>query len=174
MSEKIDNQTFFNSHPTPSWVAPPIVIAWKLSSAENLGALLRVCDNFGIKEAFFVGMESDYKASRIKRNATTSYNKVDWSFISEIDLWKQLPQGITKIAVDTTSKSIPIQEFDFNELNTFCLLFGNETIGLESEIITMCNTSIHVPMIGESFSMNVVNSATAVLYEGVRQCLLNK
>jgi tRNA G18 (ribose-2'-O)-methylase SpoU len=174
MSNKIDNQTFFNENKTPSWNNPPIVVAWKFSSAENLGALLRVCDNFGVKQAFFVGDEADYKYSRIKRNATTSFNKIDWKFVTETELWTLLSPEITKIAVDTTSNSGELNQYDFKaQQNPFCLFFGNETIGIEDEVLVKCDTSIHIPMIGNSFSMNVVQAASVTLYEAVRQCLLS-
>ena len=174
MSQKIDNQTFFTQNSTPHWNNPPLVVAWKFSSAENLGALLRVCDNFGIKKVLFVGDEKDYKHSKIKRNATTSFNKIDWKFISDQAIWENLPSGILKIGVDTTSNSIAINKFDFSALkNTFCLFFGNETIGLENEVLQQCDSSVHIPMLGESFSMNVVQSASVTLFEAARQSVLN-
>jgi len=170
---KIDNQTFFNQNSTSDWSKPPIVVAWKFSSAENLGALLRVCDNFGVKQVFFVGDEADYKHSKIKRNATTSINKVTWRFVSEIEVWNSLPSETMKIAVDTTSASVEINQYNFKTLETsFCLFFGNETIGIEDEVIQKCDASIHIPMIGSSFSMNVVQAASVTLYEAVRQCVL--
>lgn len=173
MLNKIDNQTFFNQNKTPDWNNAPIVVAWKFSSAENLGALLRVCDNFGVQQVFFVGDEADYKHSRIKRNATTSINKVEWKFVSETELWSELPLETIKIAVDTTSDSVAINQFNFEALeNSFCLFFGNETIGLEDEVVKKCAASIHIPMIGNSFSMNVVQAASVTLYEAVSQCLL--
>ena len=175
MSQKIDNQTFFNENKTPVWKTPPIVVAWKFSSAENLGALLRVCDNFGVQQVFFVGNEEDYKYSRIKRNATTSINKIDWKFVSVAELWTFLPSNIVKIAVDTTSDSVQLNQFDFKmHKNSFCLFFGNETIGMENEVVKKCDASVHIPMIGNSFSMNVVQAASVTLYEAVRQCLLDK
>lgn len=173
MSNKIDNQTFFNENETPNWSNPPIVVAWKFASAENLGALLRVCDNFGVKQVFFVGDEADYKYSKIKRNATTSIKKIDWKFVTETELWNKLPKEVMKIAVDTTSNSIELNQYNFKAIeNSFCLFFGNETIGLEDEVIKKCDTSVHIPMIGNSFSMNVVQAASVALYEAVRQCLL--
>jgi tRNA G18 (ribose-2'-O)-methylase SpoU len=175
MSLKIDNQTFFNQHQASSWNRPPIVVAWKLSSAENLGALLRVCDNFGVQEVFFVGNDKHYKYSKIKRNATTSYKKIAWSFISETELWNVLPSKILTIAVDTTSVSKEVNQYNFEDMkNSFCLFFGNETVGLEDSVIQKCDESIHIPMVGESYSMNVVNAASVVLYEAAKQCLLNK
>ena len=173
MVQKVDNQTFFNKNETPVWSFPPIVVAWKFSSAENLGALLRVCDNFGVQQVFFVGEESDYKLSKIKRNATTSYLKVEWKFITEKKLWDALPSTMLKIAVDTTTESIAINSFNFKEVqNSFCLFFGNETVGLEDEVVKQCNGSVHIPMIGESFSMNVAQSAAVTLFEAARQTLL--
>lgn len=173
--DKIDNQTFFKQYKTANWTNPPIVVAWKFSSGENLGALLRVCDNFGVKQVLFVGNEKDYKQSKIKRNATTSFNKIDWKFISDQTIWETLSPEVLKIGVDTTSKSIPINEFDFSALkNAFCLFFGNETIGLENEVLQQCDTSVHIPMLGESFSMNVVQSASVLLFEAARQSVLSR
>lgn len=175
MPLKIDNQTFFNQYKTNSWINPPIVVAWKFSSAENLGALLRVCDNFGVKQVFFVGKEEDYKLSKIKRNATTSINKIDWCFVSETEIWNTLPANDLKIAIDTTSKSVALNQYNFNETrNSSCLFFGNETIGLENDVIEKCDESIHIPMIGNSYSMNVVNAASVALYEAVKQCSLTE
>ena len=122
MSQKIDNQTYFSQNTTPNWEFPPIVVAWDFLSAENLGALLRVCDNFGVKQVFFVGDEKDYKASKIKRNATTSFNKIDWQFVTKETIWEVLPKEILKIAVDTTSESVALNEFDFKNLSKpYCL-----------------------------------------------------
>ena len=173
MSLKIDNQTFFSQNKTSNWTNPPIVVAWQFSSAENLGALLRVCDNFGVKKVFFIGDEKNYKRSRIKRNATTSFEKVAWSFISEAEIWEILPSPIFKIGIDTTSESKGLNKYNFEDSkNPFCLFFGNETIGLEDDVIERCDETIHIPMIGNSYSMNVVNAASVILYEAVKQCLL--
>mgnify|MGYP000156205387 CR=1 FL=1 len=172
---KIDNQTFFNEHESPKWETAPIVVAWKFTSADNLGALIRVCDNFGVKQVFFVGNELDYKLSRIKRNATTAFKKVEWSFISENQIWENLPKETLKIAVDTTSESVAINDFDFKKYkNEMCLFFGNETIGLEDGVVKKCDASVHIPMIGNSFSMNVVQAASVTLYEVVRQLILTE
>jgi len=174
MSQKIDNQTFFTDNRYSEWNNPPVVVAWKFSSSENLGALLRVCDNFGVKQVFFVGNEIDYKLSKIKRNATTSFKKVDWSFVTVTELWEKLPKEVLKIAVDTTSDSVAISQYDFRKIEkSFCLFFGNETIGLEDTVIQKCNTSVHIPMIGNSFSMNVVQAASVTLYEVAKQCVLD-
>lgn len=173
MNQKIDNQTYFNQKPTPNWEFPPIVVAWDFLSAENLGALLRVCDNFGVKQAFFVGDEKDYKVSKIKRNATTSFNKIDWKFVAKETIWEVLPTAIFKIAVDTTSESVTLNEFDFKNLsNSYCLFFGNERVGLEDMVVKKCDRSVHIPMLGDSYSMNVVQSAAVVLFEATRQSIL--
>lgn len=173
MGQKIGNQIFFNENTMPNWECQPIVVAWNFMSAENLGALLRVCDNFGVKEVYFVGDEQNYKESKIKRNATTSFKKIDWQFVSKDSIWDMLPQNVVKIAVDTTSESGALNEFDFKSLsNPYCFCFGNENIGLENEVIKNCDVSIHIPMIGESYSMNVVQSAAVVLFEAARQSIL--
>ena len=71
MSKAINNQVFFTEKETPKWKKPPIVVAWQFSFSENLGALLRVCDNFGVQQVYFIGEEKDYNLTKIKRLATT-------------------------------------------------------------------------------------------------------
>ena len=173
MPEKIDNQTFFTNNKSKGWDEPPIVVAWELSSAENIGALLRLCDNFGVEKVYIVGDATNYKISRIKRNATTSFNKIDWSFVSKNAIWESIPKEFLKIAVDTTTHSISLSKFNFNDTKEtrFCFFFGNETIGLKNEIIKNCDLSIHIPLVGNSLSMNVVQSAAVILFEASRQCL---
>lgn len=173
ISEKIDNQTYFNNNQTVNWNNPPIVVAWEFSSAENLGALLRVCDNFGVKQVFFVGDEKDYKISKIRRNAITSFKKIIWEFVAKDTLWKIIPEETLKIAIDTTSESVALNQFDFNNLSSsYCLFFGNEKIGLDNEVVKQCDASVHIPMTGDSYSMNVVQSSAVILYEAVRQSVL--
>ena len=175
MPKAINNQEYFNSVKLPHWERPPIVVAWKFSSPENLGALLRVCDNFGVKQVYFIGVETDYNLAKIKRNATTSFSKLRLNFISETEIWNVTPKKYTKIAVDTASSSVSLVDFSFNEVHhsqqSFCLFFGNETVGLNDEVIKNCDVAIHIPMIGETYSMNVVQAASVVLFESVRQCL---
>ena len=175
MSKTINNQYFFSEQTTPVWSHPPIVVAWQFSSAENLGALLRVCDNFGVKQVLFVGDESAYRTAKIKRNATTAFNKINFKFIGKNTVWDEIPKEHLKIAVDTTLESVSLIDYDFKQLyqnnSSFCFFFGNETIGLEDETINKCDASLHIPMIGQTYSMNVVQSASVVLFESVKQCL---
>ena len=178
MAEAINNQVFFSEQTKAKWKNPPIVVAWKFSFSENLGALLRVCDNFGVQQVYFIGEEKDYKLSKIKRLATTSFSKIELCFVSENDIWNTLPQNCFKIAVDTTSESVSLNNYRFDAVlkknNQFCLFFGNESIGLQTEDINQCDDSVHIPMIGSTYSMNVVQAASVVLFESVRQCLYIK
>jgi len=175
MAKAINNQVFFSEQKTPNWEHPPIVVAWQFSFAENLGALLRVCDNFGVQKVYFIGEEKDYNLSKIKRLATTSFSKVDIHFVLPEQIWEELPNDCLKIAVDTTSESVSLVNYRFDSIlkthKEFCLFFGNETVGLQSEVISNCDASIHIPMIGNTYSMNVVQAASVVLFESVKQCL---
>lgn len=175
MSKAINNQDFFNAVKLPHWEKPPMVVAWKFSSPGNLGALLRVCDNFGVKQVYFIGVEADYNLTKIKRNATTSFSKITLNFIGKSEIWNVIPANYTKLAIDTTSDSVSLVDFNFVEVHdsqqSFCLFFGNETVGLNDEVINNCDAAIHIPMIGETYSMNVVQAASVVLFESVRQCL---
>ena len=44
------------------------------------------------------------------------------------------------------------------------LIFGNEALGIDIEAIKMCDGVVSLPMFGDKASINVGNSAAAVLY----------
>ena len=49
------------------------------------------------------------------------------------------------------------------------LIFGNEALGIDPEAIALCDGVVSLPMFGDKASINVGNSAAAVLYAVVNK-----
>jgi tRNA G18 (ribose-2'-O)-methylase SpoU len=64
--------------------------------------------------------------------------------------------------------SIPIYEHEFDFLQRTCIVVGNESYGISSEILLNSNM-IHVPMPGVGYCLNTAQAANVILYEAARQ-----
>jgi 23S rRNA (guanosine2251-2'-O)-methyltransferase len=50
-----------------------------------------------------------------------------------------------------------------------CLLLGAEDVGIPRRILNRCDTTLRIPIMGQTASLNVGVATGAVLYEAVRQ-----
>ena len=66
------------------------------------------------------------------------------------------------VAVETADNATHAWEFDYQF--PLALIFGNEALGIEEETLAKCDHIIDLPMVGFKESINVGNSAAAVLY----------
>ena len=57
-------------------------------------------------------------------------------------------------------------DYDF----PLALIFGNEALGIDPEAIKLCDGVVSLPMFGDKASINVGNSAAAVLYAVLNKC----
>lgn len=86
---------------------------------------------------------------------------VDWE-----DFKKQNPDA--KIYMATTKARHVYTEVEY-ETDCF-IMFGKESAGIPEEILKEHpDTSVRIPMIGETRSLNLSNSVAIVLYEALRQ-----
>ena len=59
-----------------------------------------------------------------------------------------------------------------NELhNLFLLIFGNEVMGVEQQVVDACDGAIEIPQAGTKHSLNIAVSAGMVLWEMYKQHL---
>jgi tRNA G18 (ribose-2'-O)-methylase SpoU len=67
------------------------------------------------------------------------------------------------LAVETGCKnSMCIWDYGFQF--PLALVFGNEALGISEELIDVCDAPVYMPLFGRKTSINVGNSAAAVLY----------
>ena len=140
-----------------------------LSSAENVGALVRNCAAFGV-HALLIGETSS--SPFLRRAVRSSMGTVFQLPIIECEglvstLQDLRARGIRCIAAHPhVSGKTPAQS---SLADNCCLVFGSEGYGLAPTTLAACDEAVAIPMASEVDSLNVSSAAAVFLYEVNRQ-----
>ncbi len=135
----------------------------------NTGNIMRLCANTGCTLHLIhpLGFQLDEK--KLKR-AGMDYR--DMANVKEHDTYQQFLDYIgksTRIFALTTKGSQTYSDASFDSADLF--LFGPETRGLPDTILNDLpeNHKLRLPMLADSRSLNLSNTAAIMVYEALRQ-----
>jgi tRNA G18 (ribose-2'-O)-methylase SpoU len=140
-----------------------------LSSAENLGALVRNCAAFGV-QALLVGetCTSPYlrRAVRASMGAIFQLPIVETpSLVGTLETLRS--RGVRCIAAHPHANGRTVSQAEF--ASSCCVVFGSEGYGLSAPVLAACDDAAAVPMPPNIDSLNVGSAAAVFLYEANRQ-----
>ena len=145
-----------------------IVLLDNIRSVYNVGSIFRTCDGLGIKEIYLAGITPTPDHPRLAKTGLGAEDQISWIYRNNtVDLVQELRErGFQFIGLECTEGAIPVQEFDLQVKNQpFCLISGNERLGIDPEIQKMCDALVCIPMSGVKESLNVsVAFAIAAFY----------
>ena len=128
----------------------PIHIALcSLRSAFNVGSIVRTTEAFRLGTLHCLGSTPLPTHPKVEKTAMGAVVP----FVVEADL-ESLPRPW--IALETTSPSSSIYEFDFP--SSFTLFLGNEEFGIPQEILVKCDHRVEIPLVGSKNSLNVASA----------------
>jgi tRNA (guanosine-2'-O-)-methyltransferase len=127
--------------------------------AQNVSAVLRTCDAFGIQDIHVIDARNPYEV-----NADVSLGTDRWLTVRRYsdpetavhDCVARLRRaGYTLVATSPHGDSVPVHELDVTQ--PLALILGNEKVGLTAELAAQSDRRVHVPMYGfvESFNLSV-------------------
>jgi len=140
-----------------------------LTSAENLGVVVRNCAAFGV-QALLVGETSSSpwlrRAVRSSMGAIFKLPVVELASLGEA-LRALRAAGVKTIAAHphTRAKTLLQTELTVDS----CVVFGSEGYGISAEVLESCDEMVAIPMHSEIDSLNVGSAAAAFLWETARQ-----
>lgn len=149
-----------------------------LTSAENIGLLVRNCAAFGV-QALIVGETSSSpflrRAVRNSMGAIFQLPVVELKPDSRAARGRTLPEvlrelracGVICIAAHPHTEKKFLWQADF--AGDCCLVFGSEGGGLTPQVLAACDEAVAVPMANGVDSLNVGAAAAVFLYEARRQ-----
>lgn len=140
-----------------------------LSSAENLGCVVRNCAAFRA-EALLVGETSASpflrRAVRSSMGAIFHLPIVETASLANT-LGRLRAHGIRALAAHPHSKGRALPQADLTR--DCCLVFGSEGSGLSEAVLRACEEAAAIPMPPTVDSLNVASAAAVFLYEANRQ-----
>ena len=140
-----------------------------LTSAENIGVLVRNCVAFGA-QALVVGETSASPfLRRAVRNSMGTIFQLPViesnSLVGSLGQMRRL--GIRCIAAHPHTDQTNLWAADFSK--DCCIVFGSEGTGISSAVLAACDRAVAIPMSANVDSLNVASAAAVFLYEASRQ-----
>jgi tRNA G18 (ribose-2'-O)-methylase SpoU len=157
-----------------------------LTSAENLGALVRNCVAFGV-QALIVGETSGSPfLRRAVRNSMGTILQLPVVELAKLGLRHQFTakphttkatlvdclkalraRGVRCVAAHPHTDKKSLSQADFT--GNCCLVFGSEGEGISAPVLAACDEAVAIPMAPAVDSLNVGAAAAVFLYEVARQ-----
>lgn len=156
------------------------LILHNIRSAYNVGSIFRTADGVGVKKIFLTGYTPApfvFKSSAIHqtkaekmlaKTALGAQAYVEWEKHEDIfDVMGQLKnEGSKIVALEQDKKSQDYREFSTE--SSVALILGNEPLGVEKEVLEVCDYAVEIPMRGKKKSLNVSVAAGIATYELTR------
>jgi tRNA G18 (ribose-2'-O)-methylase SpoU len=134
------------------------VLLDNIRSAWNVGSILRTADGFGFEHAYLCGITPTPEQAEVRKTALGAEKFVTWSThpnaLDKICTLRDI--GWQILALEKVKESIPIQIAAVRLRQTpGVLVVGNEVTGIDTDILSLADRVVHIPMHGQKRSFNV-------------------
>jgi tRNA G18 (ribose-2'-O)-methylase SpoU len=153
---------------------PIIVILDNIRSMHNVGSVFRTADAFLVEAVFLCGYTPQPPHRDIQKTALGATETIDWIYFpTTMDAVRMLlEKGYRIFAVEQVEGSISLEKFRQNE-EKIAVIFGNEVEGVDAAVLPFCDGCIEIPQLGMKHSLNISVAAGIVLWEMVRESIVN-
>lgn len=153
-----------------------IVIAHNIRSTHNVGAIFRTAEGFGVSKIILSGyspypsLARDTRLPHIHRKLTDQIHKTalgaetivpfEYQETPDIESLRQAGYRIVGLEQDERSVILP----GYTAPQKLALLLGEEVEGITSDLRSVCDDLIEIPMAGQKESFNVSVATGIALY----------
>lgn len=133
----------------------------------NIGSLFRLADAIGAQKVYICGPTEYPPSSRIHKAAVGTENWVPWEKKdTAFEVVKDLKEkGIQIVCVEQDKNSISYKDLG-NHIKFPCaIVVGNETEGINKDVLKLSDLTVEFPMYGINNSFNVWGSAAIAAYK---------
>lgn len=133
----------------------------------NVGALIRTADAFGIDGVILSSDTVELYNPKVVRSTMGSIFHLP--ILDDVDLEKTIPKlkkGNFKIYGTDVKEGKDSDKVDYSE--KICLLIGNESEGLNKNLLDLSDEIIRIPIFGKAESLNASVAGGILLYEITR------
>lgn len=140
-----------------------------LRSAHNVGSIFRTCDGAGAQHLSICGLSPVPPHRHLAKTALGAVDVVPWTHFESVGeaIAAAKHGGAQVLALEFTNDSVPLTEIELRFPTV--LVAGNEKDGLSDETIALCDSTVHLPMLGHKNSLNVSVAFGIALYEILRR-----
>jgi TrmH family RNA methyltransferase len=133
----------------------------------NIGVAIRLACSAGVR-VYFTGNSVDYRNRKALLASVGYHEMADICYEKDFDALILRLKSENKRIIGTSPREGTVYSDIKYEMPTV-FVFGNEVYGLSASQASLMDNLIKIPMPGQIESLNVVSSASIILYEGLRQ-----
>lgn len=149
-------------------MSPPIIIADRLRTPENMGLILRLAGNINALTTLFISEEGHkFKKHKIIKTSSGAVTKVNWKIIKQSELIDLIPDDYEIVALETSQDANSI--FSVTLPKKIAFIIGNEVTGISHEVLSHANKKVYIPIPGPISSLNVSHALSIALFEWLKQ-----
>jgi len=141
------------------------VLLDNIRSAWNVGSILRSADGFGFSQAYLCGITPTPDLEAVTKTSLGAEESVPWSYHKDaVRLVKGLKkEGFTVHALEEHERAVDVRYAARGSFSSI-LILGNEISGVDPELLELCDSIFHIPMLGEKRSFNVAIAFSIAAY----------
>ncbi len=143
---------------------PVTIILPDVRSAMNIGAIFRTADAMGAEKIYLTGYSATPEHPKVAKTSLGAEDTVPWEYVSDtaklIQKLKAEGKAIYGLELTTDSRCL----WEVTPSYPAVLVVGNEIKGIDPEIQALCDTIVHLPMLGSKESLNVATATGITLY----------
>jgi TrmH family RNA methyltransferase len=129
----------------------------QISDPGNLGAILRICDWYGIDKVWLNGDCVDETNPKVIAASMGSFLRVK-CFRDHHHLWKASP-----LIIGAELSGISLYQYTLPESLPTVLIMGSESHGISKELVSLLHQSITIPKLGKAESLNMAVSCAVII-----------
>lgn len=135
-------------------------------SVYNVGSMFRTADGAGIKQMHLCGITSTPEHPKFAKTALGADEMIPWRYyLNGVDAAVALKkQGYALWALEETPQSESLFEVQLEPERPTVLVLGNEVVGVDPEILALCERHLVIPMQGRKKSLNVTIAMGTAVY----------
>lgn len=144
---------------------PVVLILDRLRSAHNVGNLFRLADAVRLEKVLTCGYTATPPHPKLKKTAmgTDEFVLCEHYETTPEAVLAMKAEGYEIVAVETVEQSESIWDAEFTKPTA--IIFGNEALGVQEEVLALCDRFVSLPAFGLKNSINVSNCAAVVLFK---------
>ncbi len=145
---------------------PVVLVLDSVRSLNNVGSAFRTADAFAIEKILLCGITGQPPHRDIQKTALGATESVVWEYFPKVTdaLATLKAAGYMLVAVEQTTRSLPLEFVKFDLHAKYAFVVGNEVQGISEEALARCKFSIEIPQFGTKHSLNVSVSIGIVLW----------
>lgn len=144
-----------------------VMLLDSIQDPQNLGAILRVCDGFGVDLVVIPEHDSaGLTPAAVKASAGAS----EWIPVAQVTNLSRAIERLKQLefwVYGADGSGEPLDVFDMK--GKVAIVMGNEGKGIRRNVLEHCDRVLAIPTVGKLESLNVATAAAVIAYEVRRQ-----